>query len=150
MIHREAAAQEIPWCEKHWTGVICYSPMQSGLLTDAFSSDRTAKLAAEDWRRRASDFPEPKLSINLALRDALRPIAARNGTTVPAVAVAWTLTWPGVTGAIVGARSPQQIDGWIDAATLELTPAEIASAITRTGAGAGPTQPALAPVQGTR
>lgn len=153
MIHREAAAQEIPWCEKHRTGVICYSPMQSGLLTDAFSSDRIAKLAAEDWRRRASDFQEPKLSINLALRDALRPIAARHGTTVSAVAVAWTLTWPGVTGAIVGARSPQQIDGWIDAATLELTPAdteEIASAISRTGAGAGPIQPALAPVQGAR
>jgi aryl-alcohol dehydrogenase-like predicted oxidoreductase len=65
---------------------------------------------------------------------------------VSAIAVAWTLTWPGVTGAIVGARSPQQVDGWIDAGTVKLTPAdlqEIAGAIDRTGAGAGPTMPQL-------
>ena len=37
-----------------------------------------------------------------------------------AVAVAWTLAFPGVTGAIVGARSPHQVDGWRPAATLEL------------------------------
>jgi aryl-alcohol dehydrogenase-like predicted oxidoreductase len=40
---------------------------------------------------------------------------------VSAVAIAWTLTWPGVTGAIVGARSPSQVDGWLGAATLTLT-----------------------------
>jgi aryl-alcohol dehydrogenase-like predicted oxidoreductase len=64
--------------------------------------------------------------------------------TVSAIAVAWTLAWPGVTGAIVGARSPDQVDGWIGAATLELTAAdldEIAAAIERTGAGSGPTRP---------
>lgn len=146
MIRREAAARELPWCAEHRTGVICYSPMQSGLLTDSFSTGRVRELAPDDWRRHASDFQQPKLGRNLARRDALRPIPARHGTTVSAVAVAWTLAWPGVTGAIVGARSPQQIDGWIGAATLELTPAdldEIASAIVRTGAGAGPTQPAV-------
>jgi aryl-alcohol dehydrogenase-like predicted oxidoreductase len=153
MIRREAAEREIPWCAGHRTGVICYSPMQSGLLTDSFSAGRVRKLAADDWRRRSSEFRQPKLERNLALRDALRPIAARHGTTVSAVAVAWALTWPGVTGAIVGARSPQQIDGWINAATLELTPPdldEIASAIARTGAGAGPTQPAVAGMNRTR
>jgi len=121
--------------------------MQSGLLTDSFGTDQGRELAAGDWRRRASEFQQPKLGRNLALRDALRPIAERKGTTVSAVAVAWALAWPGVTGAIVGARSPAQIDGWIRAATLELTPAdlgEIASAIARTGAGAGSTQPAVA------
>jgi aryl-alcohol dehydrogenase-like predicted oxidoreductase len=153
MIRREAAGQEIPWCAEHGTGVICYSPMQSGLLTDSFSMDRVGKLAADDWRRHASEFQQPKLGNNLALRDALRPISKRHGMTVSAVAVAWALAWPGVTGAIVGARSSQQIDGWIRAATLELTPAdldEIASAIARTGAGAGPTQPVVASMHGTR
>ena len=153
MIRREAAVHEIPWCAAHRTGVICYSPMQSGLLTDSFSADRVRELAADDWRRRAAEFQQPKLGRNLALRDALRPIAERHGTTVSAVAVAWTLAWPGVTAAIVGARSPEQIDGWIRAATLELTSAdldEIASAIARTGAGAGPTQPAVAGMHGAR
>src|SRR3989442_1698238 len=40
LIRREAAAHEIPWCAEHRTGVICYSPMQSGLLTDGFTAAR--------------------------------------------------------------------------------------------------------------
>jgi aryl-alcohol dehydrogenase-like predicted oxidoreductase len=153
LIRRESAEHEIQWCAEHRTGVICYSPMQSGLLTDGFTAARAAALPADDWRHRAPEFQKPNLDRNLALRDALRPIARRHGTTVSAVAVAWTLAWPGVTGAIVGARSPEQVDGWIRAATLELTPTdldEIASAIARTGAGAGPTQPAVAGMHGAR
>ena len=120
--------------------------MQSGLLTDTFSRERIARFADDDWRRHSPDFNEPNLSRNLALRDALRPIAQRRGATVSAVAVAWTLAWPGVTGAIVGGRSPQQVDGWIGAASAELTAAdlqEISDAIVRTGAGEGPTMPQL-------
>jgi diketogulonate reductase-like aldo/keto reductase len=123
-----------------------YSPMQSGLLTDTFSRERVEKFSEDDWRRRSPDFQEPKLSRNLALRDALRPIAQRHGTTVSAVAVAWVIAWPGITGAIVGGRSPQQVDDWIGAATLNLTSADlqqIADAIVRTGAGSGPTVPQL-------
>src|SRR5918911_4842572 len=145
LIRRESAAREIPWCAEHDTGVIVYSPMQSGLLTDSFTAARVANLAADDWRRRAFEFQRPNLDRNIALRDALRPIAQRHGTTVSAVAVAWTITWPGVTGAIVGARSPEQVDGWIGAATLRLTSAdleEIAAAVERTGAGSGPARPA--------
>ena len=62
-------------------------------------------MAADDWRRRPPMFNEPELSRNLSLRDALRPIAARHDATVAAVAVAWVTRWPGVSGAIVGARS---------------------------------------------
>jgi aryl-alcohol dehydrogenase-like predicted oxidoreductase len=119
--------------------------MQSGLLTDSFTTLRMAKLADDDWRRRASEFQEPNLNRNLALRNALRPIAKRHDTTVSSVAIAWTLAWPGVAGAIVGARTPAQVDGWIQAASLELTPAdlqEIGSAVGRTKAGAGPYRPA--------
>src|SRR5260370_12356392 len=144
LIRRDAAADRIPWCAEHHTRVICYSPMQSGLLTDNFTADRVARFSPDDWRRRSPHFQEPRLSRNLALRDALRPIAQRHGTTVSAVAVAWTIAWPGVTGALVGARTPQQVDGWIGAATLQLTATdldEISDGITRTGAGTGPTIP---------
>jgi aryl-alcohol dehydrogenase-like predicted oxidoreductase len=143
-IRRGVAAAEIPWCAAHGTGVIVYSPMQSGLLTDAFSEERMQALAADDWRRRAPECQPPKLQRNLALRDALRPIAQARGVAVGAVAVAWTVAWPGVSGAIVGARSPEQVDGWIAAADLRLEPAEldaIAAALERTGAGAGPLRP---------
>jgi len=145
LIRREAATNEIPWCAAHATGVIVYSPMQSGLLTDSFRAARVATLPAADWRRRNPEFQEPNLGKNLALRDALLPIARRHGTTVSAVAVAWTQAWPGVTGAIVGARRPAQVDGWIGAAALELGGRDldaIAAALARTGAGAGPAHPA--------
>lgn len=144
LIRRQATEAEVPWCLAHGTGVIGYSPLQSGLLTERFSRKRLESLPENDWRRRSPDFKLPRLGKNLALRDALGPIAERYDTTVSAVAIAWTLAWPGVTGAIVGARSAEQVDGWIAAATLELTLAdldEIARAVGQTGAGAGPTLP---------
>src|SRR5246127_3724726 len=81
LIRREVAVREIPWCEAHKTGVICYSPMQSGLLTDRFSAQRVTRMAEDDWRRRSAEFNSPNLERNLALRDALRPIANRYGTS---------------------------------------------------------------------
>jgi aryl-alcohol dehydrogenase-like predicted oxidoreductase len=144
LIRRGAAEREIPWCEAQQTGVICYSPMQSGLLTETFGAERVARMADDDWRRRSPEFNSPNLKRNIALRDALRPIAQRHGTSVSAVAVGWVLSWPGVSGAIVGARSPEQVDGWIGAANLDLTQAdldEIAGAIERSGAGDGPAKP---------
>jgi aryl-alcohol dehydrogenase-like predicted oxidoreductase len=144
LIRRRAAEGEIPWCAARGTGVIVYSPMQSGLLTDGFSEERAKSLPEDDWRRGSSDFKPPKLGRNLALRDALRPVAERHGATVAEVAIAWTLAWSGVTGAIVGGRTPAQVDGWIDADSLELTGEdlkEIAKILENTGAGSGPTRP---------
>ena len=147
LINRAAAESNIPWCAGNCTGVICYSPMQSGLLTDTFTAERVAKMPKDDWRRDAAEFQQPNLKNNLALRDSLRPVAQRYGVSVSAVAVAWILAWSGVTGAIVGARRPEQVDAWIGAANLYLNEKdleEIADAIRQTGAGTGPTQPPAA------
>lgn len=144
LVRREVAAAEIPWCAAHGTGVIGYSPMVSGLLTERFSEARLAALPEDDWRRRAAEFQPEKLGRNLALRDALRPIALKRGVTVGTVAIAWALAWPGVSGAIVGARSAEQVDGWLPAAELALDEPElgaIAAALEATGAGAGPRGP---------
>ncbi|MFC3980543.1 aldo/keto reductase [Streptosporangium jomthongense] len=141
-INRSAAA-EVAWANAHGTGVIVYSPLQSGLLTGTFSAGRVASLPADDWRRASRDFTTG-LPANLRLADALRPVAARHGVTVAEVAIAWTLAWPGITGAIVGARTAAQVDGWIAADAVRLTPAdleEIAVAITASGAGVGPARP---------
>jgi len=144
MIRRDVGGSEIPWCADNGTGVIVYSPMQSGLLTDSFSAERVRAFAPDDWRRRFDHFQSPRLEQNLALRDALKPIAAKHGSSTAAVAVAWTLTWPGMTGAIVGARSPEQVDGWLGAAGLTLDEEDlgaISAAIEKTGAGSGPAAP---------
>ena len=142
-IRREEAA-EIQWCRAHDTGVIVYSPMQAGLLTGAFSVERAQALPANDWRSRDPHFTGEALQRNLAFVEALKPLAARHGATLGALAVAWVLGWPGVTGAIVGARTPAQVDGWIGGATLTLNDEEreqIAAALEHTGAGSGPVRP---------
>lgn len=143
-IRRTAAADALPWCGAHRTGVIVYSPMQSGLLTGRFTEARARALPPDDWRSRSRDFTGEGLLRNLALAEALGPVAERHATTPAAVAVAWTLAHPAVTGAIVGARDAGQVDGWLPAASLVLDAADveaIAVAIERTGAGEGPARP---------
>ncbi len=144
LIHREAAADVIPWCAAHETGVIVYSPMASGLLTGSFTEERAASLGEGDWRSSSPDFTGSGLTRNLALAARLRPVADRHGVSVGAIAVAWTLAFPGVR-AIVGARSPAQVDGWLPAASLFLDDkdlGEIAAAAAESKAGSGPLRPA--------
>jgi aryl-alcohol dehydrogenase-like predicted oxidoreductase len=141
---KRGAATEIAWCARQTTGVIVYSPMQAGLLTGAFSDQRVASLDPDDWRARDTEFQGDRLARNLALTDAFRPVAERHSTTLAAVAIAWVLSWPAVTGAIVGARSPAQVDGWLPAATLDLAAAdldELTTAIEAHRPDAGPSHP---------
>ncbi|MFC6160194.1 aldo/keto reductase [Kribbella jiaozuonensis] len=143
LINRDAAA-ELDWCHSNGTGVIVYSPMQSGLLSGAFTAERAATLPFDDWRSGSADFLGRNLMRNLALVDALRPIANRHRTSVASIAIAWCLSRPGVTAAIVGARHPRQVDGWISAPDVDLDATdliEIADALRRTGAGHGEIRP---------
>jgi aryl-alcohol dehydrogenase-like predicted oxidoreductase len=139
LLHR-GALPDLWWAAANGTGAIVYQPLNSGLLTGTFSADRVARLPENDWRRSAPDFTTG-LPAALALVDALRPLAARRRTGVATLALAWVLAARGVTGAIVGARRPDQIDGWLDAASVELTAGEldeITAALLRTNAGEGP------------
>jgi aryl-alcohol dehydrogenase-like predicted oxidoreductase len=141
-VHR-GAAELLPWTRAHSTGVIVYSPMMSGLLTGAFNRARVAALPSDDWRRTSPDFTT-YLAANLAVAEGLRMVAERHGISQPAAAVAWTLAFSGVTGAIVGARSPKQVDGWLAAASTELTREDLNTvddAIFTFGAGEGPVRP---------
>jgi aryl-alcohol dehydrogenase-like predicted oxidoreductase len=130
--------------------VIVYSPMRSGLLTGRFSFRRSNELPSNDWRRHNDDFRGSGLFRNLELVEGLTPIARDIGCSLPELAVAWTLAWPGVTGAIVGARHPNQVDGWVGGARVQLDAEaleRIAMVIEETGAGRGPSAP---PPQVTR
>jgi aryl-alcohol dehydrogenase-like predicted oxidoreductase len=138
MLKRAARNVEIPWCLENGTGVIVYSPMQNGLLTGAFDRERVESLPEDDWRRSNAPFQEPKLSQNLELVDRLRTVTQSIGCNLAELAIAWTLAIDGVTAAIVGARRPDQVDGWIGASDLELSGEvveEIEKIIQETGAG---------------
>jgi aryl-alcohol dehydrogenase-like predicted oxidoreductase len=147
-ITRTAAAQLIPWCAANGSGVIVYSPMESGLLSGTYTEERVAALPDIDVRKHGrSEFAQPNLSRNVALGGAMRRLAERLGVPTPAVAVAWTLAWPGVTGAIVGGRRPAHIDDWLRAGDLELSNEAldfIADAIGTTSAGSGSSDPRVA------
>ncbi|MGH9319290.1 MAG: aldo/keto reductase [Vicinamibacteria bacterium] len=133
LARREIESGILPYCFEREIGVIVYSPMESGLLTGKMTRERIETLPESDWRKSKGDeFKEPKLSRNLEIAERLRPVAARLDTSPGAVAVAWTLRNPAVTGAIVGARRPDQLDEILaaadialdeeDARALELTP----------------------------
>jgi aryl-alcohol dehydrogenase-like predicted oxidoreductase len=126
LLKRDVESAQLPWCERNGTGVIVYSPMASGLLTGTMTKERIATLPKTDWRTRNDAFKEPKLSENLQLVERLKKVGARHGRSAGEVAIAWTLRLPAVTGAIVGARSAQQVEGFIGAADLKLTEAEVA------------------------
>jgi aryl-alcohol dehydrogenase-like predicted oxidoreductase len=143
MIDRAGGADVIPWCFEHDTGVIVYSPLHSGLLTGQFSAARVAALPVGDWRRQSPDFTDG-LAANLELAAGVAALADEMGTTASALAVAWVLAWRGVSGAIVGARSPSQLDAWIRAGELRLSSDvldQLASIVTESGAGRGPVRP---------
>lgn len=124
LIKREIETEILPYCEQQDMGVIVYSPMYSGLLTGKMTRERIANFPDDDWRKTDDEFQEPKLSRNLALQDLLVELAAKYETTAAALAIAWTLSHSAVSAAIVGARNPQQVEGFIAAASLQLDEAD--------------------------
>ncbi len=124
MLRRAIEAEILPYTQANGIGVINYSPMVSGLLTGKMTAERVAALPADDWRRRAAEFNEPRLSRNLKLVELLREIGAGHGVEPGVTAVAWTLHHPAITAAIVGGRSASQVDGVAPALTFRLSESE--------------------------
>jgi aryl-alcohol dehydrogenase-like predicted oxidoreductase len=101
--------------------------MVSGLLTGRMSAERVAAMPADDWRKKAAEFNEPRLSRNLKLVELLREIGSAHGVQPGVVAVAWTLHHPAITAAIVGGRSGEQVTGLAPALHFRLSTEEFDS-----------------------
>jgi len=125
-IRRDIEDEVLPYCESHNIGTIVYSPMQSGLLTGKMTRERVANFPDDDFRKRSRFFQEPELTRNLTVANLFAQIGKRHGLTAGAVAIAWTLRHPAVTGAIVGARRPDQVDGIVGAGDFRLSDSELA------------------------
>lgn len=111
LLRREALEDVIPWCGAHGTGVIGYSPLGTGAL---------ARVDAATHGQGEGD--DELLARGLAVQERLRAIGARTGLSSRELAVAWALSKADVTGVICGARTPQQVDGWIGASDVALAP----------------------------
>ena len=126
LVRRQVEKEILPYCKQQGIGVIAYAPMASGLLTGAMTRERAAALPPDDFRSKSPEFREPRLSKNIELVERLRTVGARHGRSPGEVAIAWGLTNPAVTGAIVGARNAKQAEGVMRAGEPKLTPEEIA------------------------
>ena len=119
LLNREYEAEVLPWCKQNNTGVICYAPMASGMLTGKMTRERIENMQ-DDWRKEGPDFTEPKLTRNLQIVDKMREVAAKHNCQVTEIALAWVLKNPAVTGAIAGMRNPEQVDGLVGAVNVTL------------------------------
>jgi aryl-alcohol dehydrogenase-like predicted oxidoreductase len=122
----------IRWCGEQGIGVLSYGPLGFGLLTGKISREQA--MSSSDWRRSDDGpFTDENLDHDLAIVDALRPIADRLGITLAQLALAWNVAQPGVTSAIAGSRNPDHARDNAAAGDVELdekTSAEIESVLT--------------------
>ncbi|MGH2730286.1 MAG: aldo/keto reductase [Actinomycetota bacterium] len=125
MLHQDGRDDLFSFCAENGTGIIAYGPLGYGLLTGAFTKD--TKFGDDDWRSGkhgmgAYDelFSPGKFEKNLAVVDALRPVADRLDVTLAQLALAWVVHQTGVTGAIAGSRSPSHVADNADAGTVTL------------------------------
>lgn len=112
MLQREIEEDGVmDYCGQNKIGIIAYSSMYRGLLTGKFTKERAKNLPPDDNRLILDNYHEPFLSANLQMvEEKLKPIAERNDKTLAQLAIAWVLRRPEMTSAIVGARTPSQIE----------------------------------------
>jgi aryl-alcohol dehydrogenase-like predicted oxidoreductase len=120
LVAREAEHELIPECRADDLGVIVWSPLSSGFLTGRYREP------GAEGRRKAFRFPPVDPELGERALVALAAVADGRGVSMAQIALAWVLAQPGITSAIVGASSLEQLDDNLAAAELELTPEELA------------------------
>jgi aryl-alcohol dehydrogenase-like predicted oxidoreductase len=121
MLRRAPEEDLLAYCAANDIGVVAYSPLRSGILTEGFTRERLERLDPDDWRTGEPDFYQPRADVNLAFVERLRDLAAQHGLRVSQLAISWTLVRPEVTSAIVGARRPDQIERSAPAADWQVS-----------------------------
>jgi aryl-alcohol dehydrogenase-like predicted oxidoreductase len=122
IIQRKIESEILPFCREHHVGVICYSPLERGLLTGSVTMDRT--FPAGDHRAAHPFFkPENRQRVLDAL-ETVKPIAQRHSASLAQLMINWTIHEPGITAALVGARNAEQARHNAAAMNLTLSDAE--------------------------
>jgi aryl-alcohol dehydrogenase-like predicted oxidoreductase len=124
MIDRRLDAEQLPYCPRHNIAALAYSPLALGLLTGKVGPER--EFALGDMRRTHRRFTRENRAAVGALLAQLGPLAAAHSCTLAQLAIAWTVHQPGITHALVGARSEVQVAENAAAAEIALGADEIA------------------------
>lgn len=126
LLARGIEADLLPWARAAGVGVLVYAPLAQGLLSGRVTAER--RFASGEGRARKADFaPENRARVNAVLERAVAPVAARLGASLAQTVIAWTVDEPGVTAALVGARTAAQARENAAAGDLLLTPEERAA-----------------------
>jgi len=125
MLDRDLEKEQLGWCRKNTVAVLAYSPLHHGLLTGKISPEREFKEG--DLRRGHASFTPENLKKTGAMLEKIRPIAERHQLTISQLVIAWTIAQPGLTHALVGARTPQQAVENAKAGTVDLSADELAT-----------------------
>jgi aryl-alcohol dehydrogenase-like predicted oxidoreductase len=144
MFHRDIEDELLPYAAEHDIGVLVYGPLAHGILSGTMTP--ATAFPADDWRSHNPDFQGERFARNLAVVERLQAFALDRGVTLPQLAVAWALATPAVDVAIVGARTPSQLDGLAPAADVVLTAddrAELDQALAPSVRVAGPSPEAM-------
>jgi aryl-alcohol dehydrogenase-like predicted oxidoreductase len=99
--------EELPFCLANDIGVVTYSPLAQGLLTGKYNKGMV--LPENDGRSKAPLFIGENYQRAVEAAEQLKPIADKYGKTVGQLAIAWAISMPGVTAAIVGAKNERQM-----------------------------------------
>ena len=126
MFWRFIEGDQLPYSQDHNIGIMAYSGLAQGLLTGTLSHQTV--FAEGDKRPTTVLFQPEAYERTLTAVDALRPIAARAGLTVAQLAIAWLLSRPGVSTALVGARTVAEIEENVPGATAQISAADLAEA----------------------
>jgi len=129
LFDRRIEDEIVPYCRESGTAVMAYGSLCYGLLTGAFTPE--TRFAPPDWRASGrafglSLFAPENFPANVAAVDALKPIAADLGKTVPQLALNWVLHRPGVTLGLSGMRKPSEVEDNVGATGWQLSSADLA------------------------
>jgi aryl-alcohol dehydrogenase-like predicted oxidoreductase len=123
LLHRAVERDVLPFARQRGLGVLAWSPLASGFLTDGFD---LAALPPDDFRRWRHPFgQEPAYTTITAVRRELRAIATARRKTLTDLALAWVLRHRALTFAIVGVRNEREAQALSGALDWELTDDEL-------------------------
>ena len=150
MLWRVIEAEVIPTSMELGLGQIVWSPMAQGILTGKYLPGQPAPAGSRGADPATASIVEKFMSVEtLTAVQNLRPLAEELGINMAQFALAWVLQNPGVSAAIVGASSPEQIAGNIAASGVEI-PAEVMKRVDEILAGVYQTDPSLTKSPDTR
>jgi methylglyoxal reductase len=125
MLHRAVEGDLGPFCAQEGIGLLAYTPLANGLLTGKVGTAR--EFASDDLRRDHPQFaPEIRSQVQEIL-EAIRPIAESYSVTLTQLAIAWTISQPAVTHALVGVRTAEQACENARAGSIVLHPGDLKS-----------------------